>query len=468
MPTNIPLQPIDNSTRIQEELELASEKYHIWGAWIAIFADPLFAVTDYINIPNDWKGLLAIRLSVSLITFLVLYFRKSFKIKSNTIIIFVPFVLISLQNAYTFSLISDEHILGHCLNYIALLIGAGMFVLWSWKLSATTVSLSAIATGVFVSVNPDISTNNFLLHGGLLLAVVSAFMILLIQTRYSLTIKEIKSRLQVEKVNKELVIQKDLVDERNHQITSSIRYAQRIQHAILGNSNALSEYFEESFVLFQPKDILSGDFYWFYENKADNTKVIVAADCTGHGVPGALTTVLGCAILNDIVVQKNIYSPDLILQELDKTIIKSFSTEKNNETKISDGMDISILTFQEDEVFFSAAKNPLYHIRDKEVFVTKGSRASIGHNHLQKDKTFEKHKIDVQKGDKLYIFSDGYQDQIGQEVNKKYYTKRFREFLTETSSVSLTEQYYLLKNDFNDWKKDLPQTDDVLVIGIEV
>ncbi len=468
MPNTIQQAPIDLSTRINEELESASEKYHIWGAWIAIFADPVFAVTDYINIPNDWKNLLTIRLTVSLITFLVLYFRKRFKIKSNTIIIFVPFVLISLQNAYTFSLISDEHILGHCLNYIALLIGAGMFVLWSWRLSMFTVSISAIATAIFVSMNPNISTNNFLLHGGLLLAVVSAFMILLIQTRYSLTIKEIIARLQVEQVNKELVVQKELVEDRNHQITSSIRYAQRIQHAILGNSNALSDYFEESFVLFQPKDILSGDFYWFFESKTENVKIIVAADCTGHGVPGALTTVLGCAILNDLVVQKNIYSPELILQELDKAIIKSFSTERNLETKISDGMDISILTFQENEVYFSAAKNPLYHIRDKEVFITKGSRASIGHNHLQKDKTFEKHKIDVEKGDKLYIFSDGYQDQIGQEENKKYYTKRYREYLVETSSVSLTEQAYLLSNDFNEWKKDLPQTDDVLVIGVEV
>lgn len=468
MPDTLQAPPIDNSIRIHEELENASEKYHIWGAWIAIFADPVFAVTDYINIPNDWKDLLIIRLIVSLITFLVLHYRKKFKIQSNTIIIFVPFVLISLQNAYTFSLISDEHILGHCLNYIALLIGTGMFVLWNWRLSAFTVLLSAVATAVFVSMNPEISTNNFLLHGGLLLAVVSAFMILLIQTRYSLTVKEIEARLQVEKVNKELMVQKELVEDRNHQITSSIRYAQRIQHAILGNSNALSEYFEESFVLFRPKDILSGDFYWFYENKTDNIKVVVAADCTGHGVPGALTTVLGCAILNDIVAQKGIYSPELILTELDKSIIKSFSTEKNPETKISDGMDISILTFQQEEVFFSAAKNPLYHIRNKEVMITKGSRASIGHNYLQQEKTFEKHKIDTHKGDKLYIFSDGYQDQIGQEENKKYYTKRFREFLVETSTVSMPEQVYLLNNNFNSWKKDLDQTDDVLVIGIEV
>ena len=454
--------------KINAELEKSAEKYHILGAWIAIIFDPLFAITDYLNIPNSSTQLFVIRLTVATITFTVLKLRKELKIKSNTILIFIPFTLISLQNAYTFYLISDEHILGHCLNYIALFIGGGMFILWNWKLSSVTISASAIVSSFFIYLNPDINFNNFLLNGGLLLIAVGAFMFVLIRTRYDLTIKEITARLQVEEINEELIVQKNLVEATNYQITSSIRYAQRIQHAILGDENDLEGYFDKSFTFFKPKDILSGDFYWFYEDKEKDIKVIVAADCTGHGVPGALTTVLGCALLNDIVVQKNVYMPNQILELLDEAVIKSFSSEKTETANISDGMDISILTFKKNKVYFSAAKNPLYVIRNGQVSVIKGSRNSIGRNPFNTEKVFETHVLDLVEGDKYYIFSDGFQDQFGGESNQKYYTKRYREFLISTSNVSMQQQHELLTEEFNNWKGNLPQTDDVLVVGIEV
>lgn len=454
--------------KINEELERSAEKYHILGAWIAIIFDPFFAITDFINIPEASTRLLIIRLLIAAFTFTILKLRHLLKIKSNTVIIFIPFVLISLQNAYTFSLISSEHILGHCLNYIALFIGGGMFILWNWRYSVLTISASALATSFFIYLNPEINFNYFLLNGGLLLIAVGAFMYVLIQTRYTLTIKEITARLQVEEINEELTIQKNLVEESNHQITASIRYAQNIQQAILGKEDLLAEYFKNSFNFFKPKDILSGDFYWFYENKANGVKIIVAADCTGHGVPGALTTVLGCSILNDIVKQKNIYSPDIILQELDKTIIKSFSTEKTNTLNVEDGMDISVLTFQKDKLSFSGAKNPLYIIKNEKVEVIKGSPFAIGSNHFKKEKSFEKHDFSLSTGDKIYIFSDGFQDQIGEHYDRKYYTKQFRELLVSISHLPMSEQKAILVQELDTWKGSNPQTDDILVIGIEL
>lgn len=458
----------DIKSRVKQELEIAAEKYHILGAWIAIIFDPIFAITDYINIPNGWINLLFVRLGISLITFLVLFFRKSLKINTNKIIVFIPFTLISLQNAYTFSLISSDNIMGHCLNYIALLIGAGMFVLWNWKYSAAALLISAISTDIFIALNPNIHFDSFLLNGGLLLIVVAVFMLVLIRTRYNLTVKEIKARLKVEELNEEILDQKNLLEERNHHITSSIRYAQRIQNAILGKENLLKEFFKESFVLFKPKDILSGDFYWFYENKAKNLKIIVAADCTGHGVPGALTTVLGSSILNYIVVQKRIYSPDLILKELDKSVIKSFSTDNTEEPKVQDGMDISILVFENDNILFSAAKNPLYYVENNEIHQIKGSKFAIGSNQYKIEKKFDLHHLNLQKGTKLYVFSDGFQDQIGEKNDRKYMTKRYRDFILKTSSLNMQEQGNKLSTEFDTWKGNAKQTDDVLVVGLEI
>lgn len=458
---------INHQLRIHEELEKASEKYHLLGAWIAIIFDPLFAITDYINIPNNWSQLLVIRLSVSMITLGVLLSRNRFNIQSNKIIVFIPFTLISLQNAYTFSLISADNVMGHCLNYIALLIGAGMFILWSWHYTAFAVLVPIIATKIFVSLNPNIPFEDFLLGGGLLLIVVTIFMFILIKTRYDLTVKEIKARLMVEEINAELVVQKNLVEITNQQITSSIRYAQRIQHAILGNENALHSYFKNSFVFFKPKDILSGDFYWFYENKEENVKIIVAADCTGHGVPGALTTVLGCSILNEIVAQKHLFSLDKILQELDKQVIKSFTSENGKEPSINDGMDISILAFIKDEIYFSAAKNPLYYIQNNEMKVIKGSKFAIGSNQYTTEKTFELHQLEVVKGTKFYLFSDGFQDQMGGKTDQKYLTKRFREFLHSSATENMDDQREALFFEFENWKGMASQTDDVLVIGID-
>ncbi len=176
------------------ELEQASSRFHITIGWVAVILDPVFALTDLINIPDHWKEMLIIRLSVSFITLCSLLLRNKLKLPSY-IIAAIPFLLISLQNAYVYRFIGVDHILGQNLNYMALLFGAAMFVLWRWQYSVVMILVSGLATGFFLSLNPDLTLNQFSVNGGLLLAAMGLFTGVLIQTRYKLVIKEIRARL---------------------------------------------------------------------------------------------------------------------------------------------------------------------------------------------------------------------------------------------------------------------------------
>jgi signal transduction histidine kinase len=176
------------------ELEQASSRFHITIAWVAVILDPIFVLTDYFNIPDSWQSILFIRLSVSAITLATLSLRRKLKLPSY-IIAAIPFLLISLQNAYVYSVIDVDHVLGQNLNYMALLFGAAMFVLWRWIFSASIIIVSVIATVFFLSTNPDLTFNQFFVNGGLLLAAMALFTGVLIQTRYNLVIKETRARL---------------------------------------------------------------------------------------------------------------------------------------------------------------------------------------------------------------------------------------------------------------------------------
>lgn len=190
----------------QHELELASSKYHKIAPWIAIIFNPLFAAIDYVNIPWSWKSLLVIRLSISIITVLTIVLAKKLKWRSY-VVVAVPFVLISLQNAYTYSLINDEDVLGHNLNYMALIIGAALFLLWEWEYSVAIVCLSSVAVSFFISQNDELTIQQFFVKGGLIVLVASIFMVVLINTRFQLTVKEIKARLALQLSKEEVMAQ---------------------------------------------------------------------------------------------------------------------------------------------------------------------------------------------------------------------------------------------------------------------
>lgn len=187
-------------------LEEASSRYHILAAWIGIIFDPLFAFTDYINIPDKWQQLLLLRLSISVITLTALLLRTKLKL-SSTLIVLIPFTLISLQNAYTYRLIGDGNLLGHNLNYMALLIAGALFIMWEVKYSIAVIALSLATTLTFIFTNQYIEINMLILKGGWLLAASAIFMIVLIKTRYNLTVKEIKARLALQQSNNEIQTQ---------------------------------------------------------------------------------------------------------------------------------------------------------------------------------------------------------------------------------------------------------------------
>ncbi|MFT5619106.1 MAG: serine phosphatase RsbU (regulator of sigma subunit), partial [Arenicella sp.] len=263
---------------------------------------------------------------------------------------------------------------------------------------------------------------------------------------------------------KEVVEQKDEIEKKNKHITDSIRYAERIQNALLGSEEYIMEHFSDGFIFFKPKDIVSGDFYWF--GKAQGKKVLIAADCTGHGVPGAFMTMMGNSFLNDIVSEDGVYEPSQILLMLDRKIKESLQGSRN---KVQDGMDMSILTVDEEsqKILYSGAKNPLCRVRDGEIERIKGSIFAVGGSDYGREKKYEQYEFPIVEGDIYYLFSDGYQDQFG-KTGTKFMSKKFRHFLLEISDMKFSEQKETLSQTLDNWMGDAKQTDDILVIGVKV
>ncbi len=247
-----------------------------------------------------------------------------------------------------------------------------------------------------------------------------------------------------------------------NELKSSINYAKRIQDASLPNPNIISWFLNDFFVLFRPKDVVSGDFYWFGQKK--EKIILIAADCTGHGVPGAFMALIGNNLLNRIINIFGVISPELILYELHKDIRQ---TLKQQDTDNRDGMDISICVIDigKETLEFAGANNPLYYIQNNELQVIKGDRKSIGGMQLEDERIFTKTVIDVSIPTVFYLFSDGYVDQFGGKENKKFLSKQFKELLLQIYQEPMAEQQQILENSFIQWKGESKQTDDILVIG---
>ncbi len=272
--------------------------------------------------------------------------------------------------------------------------------------------------------------------------------------------------LVTRKKNTILASQKKEIEEKNAAITDSIIYAEKIQSAVLPPPDFMKDSFDDYFILLKPRDIVSGDFYWGM--KKDGISIITAADCTGHGVPGAFMSMLGMAFLNEIVNNTDNLSTDIILNELRKNV-KSALRQTGQEGETKDGMDIAICTvdYGSNTLQFSGAFNPLFYVKDKELLLVKGDRMPIG-IHQTKEAPFTRHVIDIKKGDTFYIFSDGYVDQFGGPEGKKIKLKRFQEIILENYKKPMDEQKQILDKIFIDWQGDQEQIDDVLVIGVRI
>lgn len=277
----------------------------------------------------------------------------------------------------------------------------------------------------------------------------------------------LKQKQSVEFQNRIIEEKNKLVETQNKDITDSIKYAERIQHAILPPKNVWERILPNSFVIYQPKDILSGDFHWIAETE---THIFVAAaDCTGHGVPGALISLVNYNLLNKAVLEKGIEDTGKILDAVNDWLTESLHQKIENST-VKDGMDISLISIHKitNEICFSGAFNSIYVITENELVVYKGNKFPVGSFLDEEINHFTSIKIDVKKGDSIYLFTDGYPDQFGGDKEKKYKHKQLKENLLKIHSKELMNQKEILTSNFNNWKGDLEQLDDVLMIGIKV
>ncbi|MBL4705904.1 MAG: PAS domain S-box protein [Flavobacteriales bacterium] len=273
----------------------------------------------------------------------------------------------------------------------------------------------------------------------------------------------IDSDITRQKVNELLVIEK------NKDITDSINYASRLQKAILPDQSDFNQLMEGAFVYFEPRDIVSGDFYWMTRTK-NNELIVAAIDCTGHGVPGAFLTITGNDLLNQIVIMNGVSEPTEILRKMNDGLLRTLHSTADNQVK--DGMDISVckigkLDSQEFEIEYAGAYNPLYYVVNEEIKEVRANRFAIG-TILNDEQKFKGEKIQLPKDAMLYLFSDGYHDQLGGKKGKKFMKSKFRQLLLEISNLHVDEQLDRLKSDFETWSGDMAQVDDVLVIGIRL
>ena len=269
--------------------------------------------------------------------------------------------------------------------------------------------------------------------------------------------------------SKEINEQRDVIEEKNKDIVSSIHYAKRIQKALLASDHLLEKHLPEHFVLYKPKDIVSGDFYW--GELIDDKFLLCTGDCTGHGVPGAFMSLLGVSFLNEIVKERKITRPDLVFNHLRNDIIKVLNPEGTlDEGK--DGMDAVLCSFDFKNMAleFACANNPIWIIRENKLLEFKPDKQPIGmyQIHEGEQDPFNLQTFNLQKEDMVYAFTDGYADQFGGSKGKKFKYKHFQETLLKICNTPLKDQQASLNKIIEDWKGSLDQVDDILVIGIRV
>jgi serine phosphatase RsbU (regulator of sigma subunit) len=257
--------------------------------------------------------------------------------------------------------------------------------------------------------------------------------------------------------------QRDMIAEQKKEITDSIHYAERIQRSLLPTVTVLNSLLPEHFVLFKPRNIVSGDFYWSFE-KGDKI-FISAVDCTGHGVPGALMSMLGISFLNEIMITSDSTEPDEVLNYLRESIIKTLK-QFGNVGESRDGMDIAMFVFDKKRTTasYSGANNPLYLVRNGEIQEFKGDKMPVGI--YEKMTPFTRHTFEILKGDTFYFFSDGYADQFGGPKSKKFMYSNFKKLLLEIQSITMQEQGVILDDTIVKWQGSLEQVDDIVVIGL--
>lgn len=279
---------------------------------------------------------------------------------------------------------------------------------------------------------------------------------------------EIKQQHEILKSQREEAInQRDIISKQKQDLIDDLQYARFVQNAILPSYEVLNNLFSDYFVYDQPRNLVSGDFFWVA--RKNGKKILAVGDCTGHGMSGALMTMAGTAFLNEIVRNSEDFNTDSILNELRKRVIKLLN-QKGTIGEASNGMDIALCIFDEpnNNLEFSGANNPLYYVRNEGTFeIIKGDRMPIGY-YFDNELTFTRNELHISKGDTIYLFSDGYADQFGGPLGKKFRYNQFRELIANASTYSSMEQQIeLIRTTMNEWIEGYEQLDDMLVMGVK-
>ena len=298
-------------------------------------------------------------------------------------------------------------------------------------------------------------TQRFALYGGVFLLLIFGGVI---YNRFKKSQLQ-KTEIEIQKI--EVEKQKSLVDIKNKEISDSINYAKRIQNAILPPESIIKENLNDAFVIYKPKDVVAGDFYWM--KKKDGFVLFAAADCTGHGVPGAMVSVICNNALNRSVREYGLTEPGLILDIARNIVVREFEKSDKN---VRDGMDIALCSIKNNKLSYAGANIPLWIYRNGELLETKANKQPIGK--FEQPTPFTTHSFDLLKGDTIYLLSDGYVDQFGGERGKKFKVKALKDLLLSIQDKPMNEQKTLIDDTFEKWKGNLEQVDDVCFIGVRV
>jgi serine phosphatase RsbU (regulator of sigma subunit) len=255
------------------------------------------------------------------------------------------------------------------------------------------------------------------------------------------------------------------IQQQRNRIAESLQYARVIQKAVLPKEEQVKKVFPNHFVLLLPKDILSGDFYWIHKN--GNQICFAVADCTGHGVPGAMMSVMGISFLNELVVRSCDFKANRLLNQLREKVMKALGQTGAGDVS-EDGMDIAmcIIDDEDDTLQYSGAYNPLYIVRKGELIIFSPDHMPVG-VHIMEEKSFTNHEIKLEEGDIIYLFSDGYPDQVGGPQNKKFMYNNFRNLLLDIYNYPMDKQVDILKSTLAKWMGSRKQIDDILVMGVK-
>src|SRR6185437_8521727 len=401
-------------------------------------------------------------------------------------IFLLALVLVTLKTTRNVTWASIAYIIGHSIqNFGFFFAGNGVlspmdvpfFILYisfgflllrrTWGIILSVIVVVVLLVGMY---NVDSGYKLFFFEGGQHLQEPPKVMVLLplllnvylVSGFFGVRIRAEKQiadqKAELEKNHEELAL-------RNKDTIASINYASRIQNAMLPTEETILRGIPLFFLLYKPRDIVCGDFYWFYEIDRDNY-IIICADCTGHGVPGALMTMIGSSILNQVIVDGKITTPSAILSELDKRIADTLKQQKQHTGLVQDSMDLALLKVDKKnkQFIFCGAKRPAILISDNQLTELKGSKYTLGG--LSEEKHFEETKLTYMLDDTVYMFTDGFADQFGGSNSKKFMIKQFRDLLQQIHTLPIHEQKTKLEQALDNWKKNDEQTDDIMVIGI--